>query len=127
MSDNFIDAVQQLIRDKAVPEIASQLSDLKSSVDAPWKRNLLGAAEILLREQGPSGLQLLRNAVDAVASGKAPDLHGLSMSAASDVLAALQEKESMQRKQTKDFLDKLETSLVKVASVVLTTVFKEVG
>lgn len=114
------------LQDQGFPAIIEELTKLRASADTPWKSSLLQVALDLVATNGADGISSVRAMIQQVLSQKVPDLSGLSLREASDLLAILEREEADTRNEVKAFLNSLLNALIKITGILVITLFKEI-
>jgi hypothetical protein len=124
--DTLSQQVLDSLKNKGLPEVVGELQRLESEANEPWKQALVKFALDTVSTQGPSGLDLLKSYLSTLAKGETPDFSTLSMRDASEVLAVLQRQEANARGEVERFLNSVLGSLLKITTILVTTLFKEI-
>ena len=124
--DKLLVDVGYAAKKDGVPAVLNALSSLDAKAKEPWQKSLLKLSVSLVGEYGPGGIDIFQGLVRQMLDGKSPDLSGLKVSEASDLLAVMQRREADTKNQielyTKLILETLGKALLELVSVV----FKEI-
>ena len=124
--DNLLVDLGHAAKKDGVPAILGALSSLDAEAKEPWQKSLLKLSVSLVGEYGPGGVDIFQGLVRQMLNGKSPDLSGLKVSEASDLLAVMQRQEADTKNQielyTKLILETLGKALLELVSVI----FKEI-
>lgn len=120
------DQILTALQTEGLPAALRELETLRQAADAPWKVSFLGVATDLIATRGPEGFAILKNLARTLHDGGVPDLNELSLREASEILAILQRQEADAKKEVQKFLNVLLESLVKVATILVAIVIKEI-
>lgn len=111
---NFDDLIKLLgptIGQTGIDALTSVFKDLSEGQDAAWKKAALALVANAVEKEGPGGLKLALNALDALMNDVEPDIDWADLRVASDVLAQLQNAEADTKSAVKDYIDKLSKTL----------------
>lgn len=126
MTSQFEIDLLKILQEKSLPAIKAELERIEASADEGWKSALVDVALNMVETKGIAGFDAIRNLIAVIREGKAPDLSGLTLAEASEVLAILQREEADAKNSVTEFLNSLLASLVKVAEILVVTLIKEV-
>ena len=119
----IFDALVNLAGRPAVQSLTDLLDGLGEGSEAAWKRTVFRAAAELMESHGLDGIQMAVDAVERILDGEEePDLSGLSLRTASDLLVQLQNAEADRRGKAKLLL----TQLSQTAGTLLAGILKGV-
>lgn len=104
--------------------IDKELKKFSESLTEPWQKVLLNAATELIEKNGPAGITVLSNIVQDIFSNKPPDLTGLSLRSASDILAMMERRSADEQAQIKEFLN---GTLKTLGEILLNFLFSVLG
>jgi len=111
---NFDDLIKLLgptIGQTGIDALTSVFKDLAEGQDAAWKKAALALVANAVEKEGPGGLKLALDALDALMNDEEPDIDWADLRVASDVLAQLQNAEADTKSAVKDYIDKLSKTL----------------
>ena len=107
--------------DAGIKMLADKLKDISAEASEPWKKAILQLVIKTVETSGPEGVKLAIDAIeDLMEDDKVPDLSGLDLEAASDLLAKLQNAEAGQKSAVRAFLAKIS----EVLGTILTGILK---
>ena len=124
MAQDWTDILKKLmpgLADAGIKMLSDKLTSLGTDAEEPWKKAILQLVVKTVETSGPEGVKLAINAIEGLMDdGEVPDLSGLDIEGASDLLAKLQNAEADQKSATKAFLAKIS----EVLGTVLTGIIK---
>lgn len=77
--------------------LIKELDKLEADATEPWKKVMLAMVSDLLDIHGIEGLEIAKRIISQIGEGEVPNLEGLRIRTASDVLAKLQQAEVQDR------------------------------
>lgn len=130
MSDDILkdgtEALLNLLKTQGIPAVTSSLEKLSREATEDWQKSLLKIGVSLVSEHGADGLNLLEDTVSQMVNGKSPNLSGLSMQEASDILAVMQRREADHRNQVTLYTQMIIETIGKALSTLVSILFKEI-
>jgi hypothetical protein len=101
------DVVVNLVGDmgeEGLEELLRKLDDLDEKATEPWQKTTLAMVADLLKRHGLEGLDMAKEILLTIGDNKVPDLSGLSIATASDVVAQIQNAEAAHRKLQQKYI-----------------------
>lgn len=117
--DLAMEALLPILGKAASKKIADELGTLGGKVGKAWQKEALVLLAHMVETHGPEGLNKAKDVIDDIFEGKAPDLSGMSLRAASDFMAGLQLLEAEGRTETQQYLQAVSESIAAIAAAVL--------
>lgn len=114
-----IDALLPVLGEAASKKIAEELGTLGGKVGKKWQKEALMLLAHMVEAHGPEGLNKAKDVIDDIFEGKAPDLSGMSLRAASDFMGGLQVLEAEGRKETQQYLQAVSESMASILAAIL--------
>lgn len=94
-----------------VKKVEKALTKLSGESKEPWKKAIMGLLGDAVGKYGMDGIKKVEDAIDALSSGKQPNVDFASLKARSDFLAVMQNLEADEKKKAKDFFAVIGESL----------------
>lgn len=124
--DKIISSLGEVAKKDGVTAVVGALNSLDAEAKEPWQKSLLKLSVSLVGELGPGGIDVFQGLVKQMLDGKSPDLSGLKVSEASDLLAAMQRREADTKNQIRLYVKLILETLGKALQDLVSAIFKEV-
>jgi len=96
---NIIPALGEM----GIKTLADKLDDLAADASEPWKKAVLALVADALEKNGPDGIKMAYEAIEALVTNKPPKIDWADLEVASDILAQLQNAEADRKSAARDF------------------------
>jgi hypothetical protein len=124
--DKIISSLGEVAKKDGVTAVVGALNSLDAEAKEPWQKSLLKLSVSLVGELGPGGIDVFQGLVKQMLDGKSPDLSGLKVSEASDLLAAMQRREADTKNQIRLYVKLILETLGKALQDLVSAIFKEI-
>jgi hypothetical protein len=124
--DKIISSLGEVAKKDGVTAVVGALNSLDAEAKEPWQRSLLKLSVSLVGELGPGGIDVFQGLVKQMLDGKSPDLSGLKVSEASDLLAAMQRREADTKNQIRLYVKLILETLGKALQDLVSAIFREI-
>ena len=108
---NMLNTLIPVIGQEAVNKLAKKLDDLAADEGDAFQALLLSLVSDSVEAHGPAGVEIARQAVEAMFEGETPSIDWASPRTASDIVAMMQNAEAGRRSRTRKFFAKLGDAL----------------
>ena len=114
--NDILEAQLKALGQKGLEQIKTSLQELAGSASEKWKKDVLAIVADAVDLYGPAGVNKALEALHNLVEGKPADLDWADLEAASNLLAAMQNKEAEERTALKVFIRQVGVTILNIVT-----------